>query len=60
MIPTAPILNAPINIWLPPLQDFHYLSSLTVGKNGKVFALFVKSPSKVGRGGACRAGHAGH
>lgn len=29
------------------LQDLHYLASITL-KSGKVFALFVKSPTKVG------------
>lgn len=30
------------------LQDLHYLASITL-KSGKVFALFVKSPTKVGQ-----------
>jgi len=30
------------------LQAYHYLSSIAV-KEGKVFALFVRSPSKVSR-----------
>ncbi len=28
------------------VQDLHYLASITL-KSGKVFALFVKSPTKV-------------
>jgi len=28
------------------MQDLHYLASITL-KSGKVFALFVKSPTKV-------------
>lgn len=40
--PTPPPPRPPSR---PPMQDCHYLGSIAV-KNGKVFALFVRSPTK--------------
>lgn len=44
-----------VGVWCVP-QAYRYLSSIAV-KEGKVFALFVRSPSKVGGAKGYGIGH---